>query len=112
MSYLSPIFALHSKFRGTIYKYQIGTFFYFHFWNLSLPIIEKMKFYFHDSYWEKKIVMYNIILIDLINSKYSDTKMEICEKFFLVINILILHSNSEINNFVIDFQVLVIVIST
>ena len=56
--------------------------------------------------------MYYIILIDLFNSKYSGTKMEICEKFFLVINILILHSNSEINNFVIDFQVLVIVIST
>ena len=56
--------------------------------------------------------MYNIILIDLINNKYSDTKMEICEKFFLVINILIFHSNSEINNFVTDFEVLVTVIST
>ena len=56
--------------------------------------------------------MYYIILIDLYNSKYSGTKMEICEKFFLVINILVLHSNSEINNFVIDFQVLVTVIST
>ena len=80
------------------------------------------KFTYHSKNevlfsWEllgnkKKIVMYNIVLIDLISSKCSDAKMEISEKFFLVINILILHRNSEINNFVTDFEVLVTVIST
>ena len=35
----------------------------------------------------KKIVMYSIILIYLLNNKYSGAKIQISEKIFLIVNI-------------------------